>query len=82
MKESTARHFSPSNLNRESGIVKQFNEVQGYGYIRRAAGADIYVHYRDIDTEGGYRMLEPGQRVSFETAEGVKGLQAKKVRVE
>lgn len=61
------------------GAVKWFNAAKGYGFIQADNGPDVFVHYSAILGEG-YRTLEQGERVSFDVAQGVKGLQA--VRVE
>jgi CspA family cold shock protein len=62
----------------ESGIVKWFNEVKGYGFIKRENGGDVFVHYSAIKGDG-YRTLSEGQRVEFEVEEGIKGPQARNV---
>lgn len=66
---------------RETGVVKWFNNSKGYGFIQRDAGGDVFVHYRAIRSEGGYRSLEEGQRVEFAVTKGEKGLQAEDVSV-
>lgn len=63
-----------------TGTVKWFNGEKGYGFISPESGEDVFVHYSSIEG-GGYRSLEEGQRVEFETAPGRKGLEAKNVRV-
>jgi CspA family cold shock protein len=64
---------------RESGTVKWFNNARGYGFITRGEGSDdIFVHYRNIRSEG-YRSLAEGQVVEFELMQGEKGLQAEDV---
>jgi len=62
----------------EQGTVKWFNEAKGYGFIVREQGADVFVHHADIKAEG-FRTLNEGDRVSFDVAQGPKGLQAKNV---
>ncbi len=62
----------------EQGVVKWFNNSKGFGFIRREGKIDLFVHYSDIEMEG-FRTLNEGERVSFQVAEGPKGLQAKKV---
>ncbi len=63
---------------RESGIVKWFDNSKGYGFIQRDGGGDVFVHYSNI-LGVGFRSLDEGQRVEFEVVEGVKGPQAQNV---
>ena len=65
---------------KEQGTVKWFNGSKGYGFIERAEGEDVFVHFNAIVGEG-YRNLEEGQRVEFTVAQGQKGLQAENVVV-
>lgn len=65
---------------RETGTVKWFNAVKGYGFIGREDGDDVFVHFSAIQMEG-YRKLEEGQQVEFSIEEGPKGLQAAEVVV-
>jgi CspA family cold shock protein len=60
---------------RESGIVKWFDNAKGYGFIERDQGGDIFVHYSEI-RGSGFRSLYEGQRVEFSIVEGAKGPQA------
>ena len=61
---------------RQTGIVKWFNNARGYGFITREESPDdIFVHYRNIEGEG-YRSLNEGQPVEFDLQQGEKGLQA------
>ena len=62
------------------GTVKWFNAEKGYGFITpNDGGADLFVHYSAIQTEG-YRTLDEGQAVEFVTGQGSKGPQADQVR--
>ena len=61
------------------GTVKWFNAEKGYGFIAVDGGADVFVHYSAIQMDG-YRTLEEGQRVEFDTTQGDKGLQAANVQ--
>lgn len=63
---------------REQGTVKWFNDSKGFGFIQRANGEDIFVHFRAIQGEG-YRSLKEGQAVEYIVTEGNKGLQAEEV---
>ena len=62
----------------EQGTVKWFNAAKGYGFISRASGEDVFVHFSAIQSEG-YKSLNEGQAVEFEVVKGPKGLQAEKV---
>ena len=63
-----------------SGTVKWFNPEKGYGFISRQDGADVFVHFSAIDSQG-FRTLEEGQQVEFEVTQGPKGDQAQNVRL-
>jgi CspA family cold shock protein len=61
------------------GSVKWFNAEKGFGFIAQDdGGADVFVHYSAIQSQG-YRTLEEGQRVEFEITQGPKGPQAEQV---
>ena len=61
---------------RLKGIVKWFNNAKGFGFIGRDdGGADVFVHYTAI-TSNGYKSLQEGDQVEFEIVEGQKGPQA------
>jgi CspA family cold shock protein len=57
---------------RETGVVKWFNNQKGYGFIARDSGGDVFVHYSAI-TGQGYRTLNEGERVEFTVQQGQKG---------
>ncbi|MBT3323297.1 MAG: cold-shock protein [Anaerolineae bacterium] len=65
---------------KEQGTVKWFNGSKGYGFIERASGGDVFVHFNAIVGDG-YKNLEEGQRVEFSVTQGQKGLQAEDVVV-
>ena len=49
------------------GTVKWFNADKGFGFIAQdGGGADVFAHYSNIVSNGGYRELTEGQKVSFD----------------
>lgn len=64
---------------REKGVVKWFNDSKGYGFIERADGTDVFVHYSAIQ-QNGFRSLKEGQEVEFACVKGPKGWQAEDVK--
>jgi CspA family cold shock protein len=66
-------------MSKLNGTVKWFNPDKGFGFITQEnGGEDVFVHFRAIVGEG-FKSLEEGQRVSYETERGQKGLQAANV---
>ena len=65
---------------RQTGTVKWFNDEKGSGFITPESGADLFVHYRSIQS-AGFKSLKEGQQVSFIAVQGQKGMQADEVQV-
>jgi CspA family cold shock protein len=63
---------------KEKGTVKWFNAAKGFGFIQRASGDDVFVHFSAIQSSG-YKSLDEGSEVEFEVKQGPKGLQAENV---
>ncbi len=57
---------------RKKGTVKWFNDQKGYGFILQENGADVFVHYSAVVSEG-FRTLAEGQLVEYTLEEGPKG---------
>jgi CspA family cold shock protein len=64
---------------RESGIVKWFSRLKGYGFINPdEGGQEVFVHYSAIDGDG-YKNLYEGDKVEYDRIDQGKGPQAKRV---
>jgi CspA family cold shock protein len=62
------------------GTVKWFNATKGYGFITNdETGEEVFVHFSGIVADG-YKTLEDGQKVTFDLAEGNRGMQAVNVQ--
>jgi CspA family cold shock protein len=58
------------------GTVKWFNEEKGFGFITPDDdGEDLFVHHTGI-AGSGFKSLVEGASVSYEVAQGRKGMQA------
>lgn len=58
------------------GTVKWFNSSKGYGFITNdETGEEVFVHFSGIMIDG-YKSLEDGQKVTFDTTQGNRGIQA------
>ncbi|MEO2267466.1 transcription antiterminator/RNA stability regulator CspE [Pseudoalteromonas pernae] len=68
-------------MSKATGTVKWFDEAKGFGFITPADGSkDVFVHFRAIVAEGGFRTLQEGQSVEFTVEQGQKGPQASDVK--
>ena len=61
------------------GVVRSFNEENGYGFIDSEDGGTLFVHYKEILMDG-FRTLKKGEQVSFEMVAGSRGPEAVQVR--
>ncbi|MDP1800059.1 MAG: cold shock domain-containing protein [Bacteroidota bacterium] len=53
------------------GIVKFFNDAKGFGFIKGENGQEVFVHVTGLVHE-----IRENDEVTFDTAEGKKGLSA------
>jgi CspA family cold shock protein len=59
----------------KNGTVKWFNESKGFGFITSEDNTDVFVHHSSIQGNG-FKTLNEGEAVSFDTETGPKGLKA------
>lgn len=60
----------------QTGTVKWFNDAKGFGFIQpEGGGEDVFVHFSAIQGSG-FRTLKEGQKVTFNSVKGPKGIQA------
>jgi CspA family cold shock protein len=62
----------------EEGLVNEYFPLKGFGFIRRKKGRDVFFFYADlIDSD---RLVDVGDRVSFNVEPGKKGPKAVKIK--
>ena len=61
------------------GIVRSFNDEDGYGFIETDEGEQFFVHHSAIEMEG-FRTLKRGDKVLFEVTMTKRGTEATNVR--
>jgi CspA family cold shock protein len=63
-----------------TGTVKWFSSEKGFGFITPDDGTkDLFVHHSGIEADG-YRSLDEGSKVEFDTEAGDKGPKAVNVK--
>ena len=63
------------------GTVKFYREDKGFGFIATEdGGKDVFIHATTL-TKAGISILAEGQRVLIQVGDGVKGREARAVRL-
>ena len=64
-----------------TGTVKWFNAEKGYGSLTNDNGTeDVFVHFSAINADG-YKSLNEGQRVTFDTEVDARNNKVRAVNV-
>jgi CspA family cold shock protein len=66
-------------IGREIGVIKWYDEIEGYGYIARKGKDDLYVHYSSVLCHESDCKIREGDSVTFTVVQGSRGLQAQDV---
>ena len=67
--ELTCTHAKPKDTPMNTGTVKFYNDMKGFGFIQPNDGSkDVFVHATALE-RAGMRNLVEGQKVAFDTAE-------------
>jgi CspA family cold shock protein len=73
--------FTRKEKEMQTGKVKWFNDAKGFGFITPDnGGQDLFAHFTQIQSSGGFRSLQEGQSVRFEVTQGAKGSQASNIQ--
>lgn len=65
----------------QTGTVKRFNKIKGYGFITPDDGSnEVFVHFSEVQM-AGYKELKEGQRISYVLERGERGEFATKVQL-
>ncbi|MBN1923711.1 MAG: cold-shock protein [Nanoarchaeota archaeon] len=60
-----------------NGVVKFFNTSKNYGFVTGENGTDYFYHISGVD---GGKVLNEGDKVTFETEKGDRGEKAVKIK--
>lgn len=67
-------------MSQKTGTVKFFNATKGFGFISpEGGGKDVFVHISAVE-RAGWRSLNEGQRVMFDTEADARGPKAINLR--
>ena len=56
-----------------TGVIKWFNNEEGYGFISANDGHDVFVHHSQVKEKGNDKDLHEGEEVSFDVIQDEKG---------
>lgn len=65
----------------QTGTVKRFNKIKGYGFLTADNNNnEIFVHFSEVQA-AGYKELKVGDRISYTLNQGERGEFATQVHV-
>ena len=67
-------------IRREKGQIKWFDPSKGYGFVERDKGGDLFIHFASVEIKDR-KLLKESTRVSYIVTNGLKGPQAKDIRI-
>ena len=67
-------------IRREEGQIKWFDPSKGYGFVERDKGGDLFIHFASVEIKDR-KLLKESTRVSYVVTNGLKGPQAKDIRI-
>ena len=68
------------NFRCETGTIKWFDPNNGYGFLIRDKGGDLFVHLRSVQSQDR-RKLKENTRVRFSVEDTEKGPQAENIKI-
>ena len=79
--QEPALEEGPPREEESFGLVKRYDALKGFGFIRlEGGGNDVFVHATTL-TRSGLTSLDAGQNVIIRYCQGQKGLEARSIRV-
>lgn len=54
------------------GNVKWFKAEKGFGFIKKADGSDLFLHFSNIEMDG-YKTVSENDEVTYEEGQGPSG---------
>jgi cold shock protein len=73
-------HLDEGKQEMATGTVKWFNDDKGFGFITPdESGKDVFVHHSAIQGNG-FKSLQEGAKVNYDTEQGAKGPAAANVQ--
>jgi CspA family cold shock protein len=62
------------------GAVRRLGQRSRRAFTPDGGGKDLFAHFSEIQSTGGFRSLAEGQKVEFEVKQGQKGPQASTIK--